>query len=79
MFHDVATKAGKYLNADNWVHAVDTYGPIRNVGGGAYASLHTGKYDVDDTFRLEEYDSSLPPKGKGNWSPITDLENISGS
>ena len=79
MFQDVATKAGKYLNADNWVHTVDTYGPIRNVGGGKYASLTAGKYDVDDTFRLEAYDSSLPPKGKGNWDPITDLQNITGT
>jgi hypothetical protein len=79
MFHDVATKVGKYLNPDNWVHTVDTFGPIRNVGGGQYASLRAGKYDIDDTFRLEAYDSSLPPKGKGNWDPITDLENIPGS
>jgi Periplasmic binding protein len=77
MFHDIATKVGKYLNVDNWVHAVDTYGPIRNMGGGVYASLHTGKYDVSDTFRLEEFDSSLGLKG--NWKPVTPLENISGS
>jgi ABC-type branched-subunit amino acid transport system substrate-binding protein len=79
MFHDIVLKIGKYLNVDNWVHTVDTYGKIRNMGGGAYASLHSGKYDVDDTFRLESYDSSLPPTGKGNWKPITDLQDISGS
>jgi hypothetical protein len=78
LFADVATKVGKYLNVDNWVHAVDNYGPIRNLGGGPYASLHAGKYAVDDTFRLEAYDSSLPPKGKGAWRPLTELENISG-
>jgi hypothetical protein len=77
MFHDIAAKVGKYLNVDNWVHTVDTYGPIRNMGGGVYASLRTGKYDVSDTFRLEEFDSSLG--AKGNWKPITPLENISGS
>jgi ABC-type branched-subunit amino acid transport system substrate-binding protein len=77
MFHDIATRAGKYLNDANWVHAADTYGAITNRGGGQYASLHSGKYDVDDTFRLEEFDSSIPPKG--NWKPITPLQNISGS
>jgi hypothetical protein len=79
MFDDIATKVGKYLNADNWVHTVDNFGKIRNLGGGEFASLHAGKYDVDDTFRLEEYDSSLPPKGKGNWKPLTPLQNVSGS
>jgi branched-chain amino acid transport system substrate-binding protein len=77
MFHDIATKVGKYLDVPNWVHTVDTYGPIRNMGGGIYASLHTGKYDVSDTFRLEEYDSSIG--AKGNWKPLTPLEDISGS
>jgi ABC-type branched-subunit amino acid transport system substrate-binding protein len=79
MFSDVATKVGKYLNVDNWVHTVDNYGKIRNMGSGQYASLRAGKYDVDDTFRLHEYDSSLPPAGKGNWNPLTDLANITGS
>jgi ABC-type branched-subunit amino acid transport system substrate-binding protein len=79
MFADIAKKVGPHLNTDNWVHTVDTYGPIRNLGAGQYASLHAGKYDVDDTFRLEAYDSSLPPKGKGNWNPLTALQNISGS
>jgi len=78
MFHDITLKMGKYVNVDNWVHTVDTFGEIRNMGGGQYASLHSGKYDVDDTFRLSEYDSSLPPKGKGNWNPLTDLQNING-
>jgi hypothetical protein len=77
MFHDIAAKVGKYLNVNNWVHTADTYGPIRNLGGGIYASLHTGKYDVSDTFRLEAFDSSIG--AKGNWKPITPLEDITGS
>jgi len=76
MFRDIATRAGTDLNNQTWVKAVDTYGPIRNMGGGQYASLHTGKYDVDDTFRLEEFNSSLPPNGQ--WQPITPLENVPG-
>jgi hypothetical protein len=77
MFHDIAAKVGKYLDVPNWVHTVDTFGAIRNMGGGQYASLKSGKYDVSDTFRLEAFGSSLG--AKGNWKPITPLENISGS
>jgi ABC-type branched-subunit amino acid transport system substrate-binding protein len=78
MFHDIVLKIGKNLNVANWAHTVDTYGPIRNMGSGVYATLSAGKYDVDDTFRLEAYDSSLPPAGKGNWKPLTPLQDITG-
>ncbi len=77
LFSDIATKAGPTLNNDTWVNAVDSYGPIRNMAGGQYASLHKGKYDIADTFRLASFDSSIPPDG--NWKPITDLQNIPGS
>jgi ABC-type branched-subunit amino acid transport system substrate-binding protein len=77
MFSDIATRVGADLNATNWQHTVDNFGPIRNMGGGPYASLHAGKYDIDDTFRLEKYDSSIPPQG--DWSPLTPLENVSGA
>jgi hypothetical protein len=74
LFQEIGARVGKNLNVPNWVHAVNTYGPIRDYGGGQYASLHTGKYDDDDTFRLETFNSSLGPKG--DWQPITPLENI---
>ena len=77
MFHDIATRVGHDLNVPNWVHTVDTYGAIRNVGAGAYASLHAGKYDVDDTFRLVAFDSTIPPQG--TWRPLTPLQDITGS
>jgi ABC-type branched-subunit amino acid transport system substrate-binding protein len=77
MFHDIAARVGQYLNTDNWVQTVDNFGPIRNAGGGQYASLHTGKYDMDDTFRLGAFDSTIPPTG--NWKSLTDLQNIPGS
>ena len=77
MFHDIATRAGKTLSNQTWINAVNNYGTIRNLGGGAYASLHAGKYDVDDTYRLEQFDSTLPPNGQ--WQPITPLEDITGS
>lgn len=76
-FQQIADRVGKNLNNQNWVHAVDTYGPIRDYGQGVYNSLHTGKYDDDDTWRLEKFDSSLG--AKGDWQPITPLEDITGS
>ncbi len=76
LFYDIATKAGPNLNIETWVNAVDNYGPIRNMDGGDFASLHKGKYDIDDTFRLSEFDSSIPPQGA--WKPVTELQNIPG-
>lgn len=73
-FQEIAQRAGKYLNNQTWVHAVDTYGPIRDYGAGQYNSLHTGKYDDDDTFRLEQFVSSSGPKG--DWKALTPLEDI---
>jgi Periplasmic binding protein len=75
LFHDVATRVGQYLNAANWVATVNTYGPIANRGGGPYASLTKGKYDFDDTFQLQSFDSTLPPLG--NWKSLTPYENLS--
>jgi major membrane immunogen (membrane-anchored lipoprotein) len=77
LFQEIGKRVGKYLNDTNWVHAVNTYGPIRDYGAGVYASLHTGKYDDNDTFRLEEFDSSLG--SKGDWKPLTPLEDVPGT
>jgi ABC-type branched-subunit amino acid transport system substrate-binding protein len=77
LFHDIATRVGPNLNVPNWVHTVDTYGPIRNAGGGQFASLSAGHYDIDDTFRLEAFDSTIGLKG--DWRPLTPLQDISGS
>ena len=75
-FQEIGKRAGKYLNDATWVHAVDTYGPIRDYGAGQWNSLHTGKYDDDDTWRLEEFDSSIKPDG--NLKALTPLEDIPG-
>ena len=75
-FQEIGKRAGKYLNDATWVHAVDTYGPIRDYGAGQWNSLHTGKYDDDDTWRLEQFDSSIKPNG--NTKALTPLEDISG-
>jgi ABC-type branched-subunit amino acid transport system substrate-binding protein len=78
LFHDIGARVGKYLNNPNWVNTVNTFGKVDNKGGGPYASLQTGKYDIDDSFRLSEYDSSVPPAGAGNWKAVTPLQNIPG-
>jgi len=75
-FQEIAKRTGKYLNDATWAHAVDTYGPIRDYGAGQWNSLHTGKYDDDDTWRLEEFDSSIKPNG--NLKALTPLEDIRG-
>jgi len=77
MFHDIAAKVGPELNVTNWLSTVNNYGTITDRGGGQYASLHTGHYDVQDSFRLEEFDSSLPPEG--DWNPVTPVQDITGS
>jgi hypothetical protein len=77
VLQEIGNRVGRYLNTQNWVHTVDNFGAIRDPGGGQYASLHTGKYDDDDTFRLEEFDSSLG--AKGDWRPLTPLEDVPGS
>jgi ABC-type branched-subunit amino acid transport system substrate-binding protein len=77
LFHGIAAKVGQYLNNTNWVHTVDTFGPIRNMGGGPYASLHAGHYDIDDSFRLEAYDSTIG--AKGDFRALTPLQDINGS
>jgi ABC-type branched-subunit amino acid transport system substrate-binding protein len=74
-FTQILAKTGQYPNADNWVAAVNSFGPIINRGGGPYASLTQGKYDDDDTFQLQQFDSSLPPNG--NWKSLTPYQNIS--
>jgi hypothetical protein len=42
-----------------------------------YASLHTGKYDDNDTFRLEDFDSHLGQDGE--LKPLTKLEDVPAS
>jgi ABC-type branched-subunit amino acid transport system substrate-binding protein len=75
MFHDIADRVGKYLNVDNWANVVNNYGKIR-IMVSKYGSIHTGKYDADDTFALVKFDSSIPPEG--DWSYLTPVQDVPG-
>jgi hypothetical protein len=76
MFHDIGEKVGKYLNNANWINAVNNYGKIR-VMVVKYGSLHTGKYDADDTAALVKFDSSIKPQG--DWDYLSPVEDVSGN
>lgn len=75
MLQDIGNKVGPYLNNTNWVNTVNTFGHIENRGTGQFSSLHTGKYDADDNYRLVEFDTSILPDG--DWKPLTPLQNVS--
>ena len=74
-FHDIGDRVGQYLNNNNWVNTVNTFGDITNRTTGPYSSLHEGKYSAEDNWRLQEYDSTIGEDG--DWKPLTDLQNIS--
>ena len=74
-FHDIGDRVGQYLNNNNWVNTVNTFGDITNRTTGPYSSLHEGKYSAEDNWRLQAYDSSIGDDG--DWKPLTDIQNIS--
>ncbi len=76
LFHDIALRAGKNLNADSWAAAENSYGKINDPGSGPYASLHQGKYDIDDSFALVALDTSIG--AKGDWRPLTPVRDVTG-
>jgi ABC-type branched-subunit amino acid transport system substrate-binding protein len=74
-FHDIGDRVGQYLNNNNWVNTVNTFGEITNRTTGPYSSIHEGKYSAEDNWRLQEYDSTIGEDG--DWKPLTPLQNIS--
>jgi ABC-type branched-subunit amino acid transport system substrate-binding protein len=76
-FKTIAEKAGKQLDNTTWTKAVDTMGPIDDqLVLGKWASLHTGKYDANDTFGLVSFDSA---RGiTGDWKALTPVEDVAG-
>lgn len=76
-FKTIAEKAGKTLNNTTWTKAVNTMGPIDDqLVLGKWASLHTGKYDANNTFGLVAFDSSAGTTG--DWKALTPVEDVSG-
>jgi ABC-type branched-subunit amino acid transport system substrate-binding protein len=73
MFQDIATRVGKNLNNTNWTNTVNNFGPVR-VMNTDFASLHTGKYDADDTYGLVAFDPTIKPYG--DWRHVTPTENV---
>jgi hypothetical protein len=58
LFKQITDKIGPYLNNDNWVAAVASLGEVPNLPYSRYATIHTNKYDADDTFGLAKFQSS---------------------
>ena len=76
-FRTIAEKAGKRLNNVTWTKAVNTMGPIDDqLVLGKWASLHTGKYDANDTFGLVEFDARVGTTG--DWKALTPVEDVAG-
>jgi ABC-type branched-subunit amino acid transport system substrate-binding protein len=76
-FKTIAEKAGKNLNNTTWTKAVNTMGSIDDqLVLGQWASLHTGKYDANDTFGLVSFDSASG--STGDWKAMTPVEDVAG-
>jgi len=74
-FATIAKRVGPYLNDANWVNTVNGFGPVDDTST-IYASIHTGKYDADDTYGLVAYDPKIG--ADGDWTHVTPEENVSG-
>ena len=73
MFVAIATKAGPNLTNDTWRQAADGIGEIHQVD--PYASIHAGKYDATDAFRLVVFDSTFGTKG--DFKPLGPIKDAS--
>ncbi len=73
MFQQIVTKVGQYLNNDNWIRVVDSFGTVKDLPFSQYASIHNGKFDADDTFALVSFDST-----KNDFVPISPVLNAAG-
>jgi len=74
LFKQIAEKAGPDLSNDTWAQAANSFGEIQ-LPAGVYASIHAGKYDADDGFRLVVFDSTVGTKG--DFKPLTPIEDAS--
>jgi hypothetical protein len=74
-FATIAKKVGPYLNTENWVQAIDDFGPIDDTST-LYASVHKGKYDADDTYGLVAFDPTVGDSG--DWRHVTPVQDVTG-
>ena len=78
MFHDIA-RQGRQEPEQRQLGEGRRHASARSrtAAPGPYSSLHTGKYDVEDNFRLAgvRLRRSSPD---GDWKAITPVENITG-
>jgi hypothetical protein len=72
MFQAIAEKAGADLTNETWTAAVNDFGPIE-LATSSFATLHEGKYDANDAFRLVRFDGTVGDAG--DWAPVTDIVN----
>jgi ABC-type branched-subunit amino acid transport system substrate-binding protein len=73
LFRQIAEKAGPNLTNATWRQAADSIGTIRMVD--PYASIHAGKYDATDAFRLVAFDATYGPKG--DFKALTPIQDAS--
>ena len=66
MFHDIAERVGQVPERRQLGRTPsNNYGKIRDMES-KYGSMHTGKYDADDTFALVAFDYT--DRHEGDWS-----------
>jgi ABC-type branched-subunit amino acid transport system substrate-binding protein len=75
IFKQIGDRVGTYLNNENWRNVVNNFGKIP-VMQSFYGSIHSGKYDADNTFALVAFDPTIPPVG--DWKYLTPVEDVSG-
>jgi hypothetical protein len=74
MFSQIADKAGPDLTNATWTAAANSYGEMK-LPSSVFASVHTGKYDADDGFRLVAFDSTIG--NKGDFKPLGPIQDAS--
>src|SRR5262249_41112184 len=75
IFKSIGDRVGHYLDDANWINVVNNFGKVP-VMQSLYGSMHTGKYDADDTFALVQFDHTVPPEG--DWRYLTPVEDVPG-
>ncbi len=72
VFKQVAEAAGADLTNESWTEAVHSLTSLE-IPANAFSSFGEGKYDANDGFRLQSFDSSIGESG--GWKDLTDIFN----